>query len=61
MCWELSSYFFGIFTIGERIEHGLKSGKIVQSPFAATNAKKLVFNSNRKKEGEVQTAFAVSY
>jgi len=47
---SVSSNFSDIVTIGERIEHGLKSGKIVQRSSAATNAKKSGFNPNKKKE-----------
>jgi len=59
---SVSSNFSGIVTIGKRIEHGLKSGKITQNPSAVTNAKKPGFNNNnRKKEGEVQAASAMPY
>jgi len=60
---SISSNFSDIVTIGERIEHGLKNGKIAQSPSTATNAKKLGFNNNnnQKKEGEVQAASAMPY
>jgi len=60
---SVSSNFSDIITIGERIEHGLKNGKIAQSSSAATSAKKLGFNNNnnQKKEGEVQTASAMPY
>jgi len=59
---SVSSNFSDIVTIGEKIEHGLKSGKIAQNPSAVTNAKKPRFNNNnRKKEGEVQAALAMPY
>jgi len=58
---SISSNFSNIVTIGERIEHGLKSGKIAQGSSAATNAKKSRFNPNKKKEGEVQAASATPY
>jgi len=41
---SVSSNFFDIVTIGERIKHGLKSGKIAQGSSAATRAKKPGFN-----------------
>jgi len=53
--------FSDIITIGERIEHGLKSGKIAQGSPAVTNARKPGFNPNKKKEGEVQTASTVPH
>jgi len=59
-----SSNFSNIVTIiRERIKHGLKSGKIAQGSFAATNARKPGFNNNnnKKKEGEVQAASAMPY
>ena len=58
---SISSNFFDIVTIGERIEHGLKSGKIAQGSSAATSAKKLGFNPSKKKEGEVQAASTAPY
>jgi len=58
---SVSSNFSDIVTIGERIEHGLKSGKIAQGSSTATNAKKFGFNLNKKKEGEVQPASATPY
>jgi len=53
--------FSNIVTIGERIEHGLKSGKIAQGSSAITNARKPGFNPNKKKEGEIQTASTVPH
>jgi len=60
---SVSSNFSDIVTIGERIEHELKKGKIAQSPSAVTNAKKLGFknNNNQKKEEDVQSTFAMPY
>jgi len=59
---SVSSNFSDIVTIGKRIEHGLKSGKIAQNPSVVTNAKKPGFNNNnRKKEGEVQAGSAMPY
>ena len=60
---SVSSNFFDIVTIGERFEHGLKNGKLAQSPSAATNAKKLGFNNNnnQKKEVKVQAVSVMPY
>jgi len=58
---SVSSNFSDIVTIGERIEHGLKSGKITQGSSAATSAKKPEFNPGKKKEGEVQAASTAPY
>ena len=62
MLGNVSSIFYDLVTIGERVEHGLKRGKIAQNPFAVTTARKPGFNnSNKKKEGEVQAASAMPY
>jgi len=53
---SVSSNFSDIITIGERIEHGLKSGKIAQGSSVTTSAKKPGFNPSKKKEDEVQAA-----
>jgi len=60
---SVSSNFSDIVTIGERIEHRLKNGKIAQGSSAATNDRKLEFNNNnnKKKEGEVQAASVMPY
>jgi len=58
---SVSSNFSDIVTIGERIEHGIKSGKIAQSPSTATNATKSEFNNNKEKEEKVQVATAMPY
>jgi len=60
---SVSFNFSDIVTIGERIEHTLKSEKIAQGSFAATNARKPGFNNNnnKKKEGEVQAASTMPY
>jgi len=58
---SVSLNFSDIVTIGERIEHGLKSGKIAQGSSAATDAKKPGFNPDKKKEGEVQVASTAPY
>jgi len=61
MLRSVSSNFSNIVAIGERDEYRLKSGKITQRSFVTTNAKKPKFNSNKKKEGEFQTASAMPY
>ena len=59
---NVSSYFSDIVIIGERVEYGLKSGRIAQKSSAVNNARKLGFNNNnRKKEGEVQAASTVPH
>jgi len=58
---SVSSNFSDIVTIGERIEHGLKSGKITQGSSVATSAKKHGFNPSKKKKGEVQAASTAPY
>jgi len=59
---SVSSNFFDLVTIGERVERGLKRGKIAQNPSAVTTAKKPKFNnSNKKQEGEVQAKSAIPY
>jgi len=57
----VSSNFSDIVTIGERIEHGLKNGKIAQGSSAATGTKKPGFNPGKKKEGEVQAVSTAPY
>jgi len=58
---SVSSNFSDIVTIGERIEHELKSEKLAQGASAATGVKKSGFNPSKKKEGEVQAASTVPY
>jgi len=58
---NVSSNLYDIVIIGERVEYGLKSGRITQNPSAVNNARKPRFNNNRKKEGEVQAASAVPH
>jgi len=58
---SISSNFSDIVTIGERIKHGLKTGKIAQGSSAGTGAKKPGFNLGKKKEGEVQAASTAPY
>jgi len=53
---NVSSNFADIIIIGERIEIGLKSGKIAYGPFAAATSKKPGFHPRKKKEVEVHTA-----
>jgi len=50
---NVSSNFTDIIIIGERIEIGLKSGKIAYGPFAAATSKKPGFHQGKKKEVEV--------
>jgi len=54
MVGSVSSNFADIVIIGERIELGLKTGKIAQG--TTTSGKKTGFNSGKKKEGEGQVA-----
>jgi len=58
---SVSSNFSDIVTIGERIEHGLKSGKIAQGSSAPISAKKFRFSPGKKKEGEVQATSTAPY
>jgi len=53
---NVSSNFADIIIIGERIEIGLKIGKIAYGPFAAATPKKPNFNLRKKKATEVQAA-----
>ena len=54
MVGSVSSKFADIIIIGERIELGLKTGKIAQSTM--TIGKKKGFNLGKKKEGKGQVA-----
>jgi len=54
MVGSVSSNFADIVIIGERIELGMKTGKIAQGP--ATTGKKTGFNLGKKKEGKGQIA-----
>jgi len=59
---SVSSNFSDLVTIGERVERGLKRGKVAQNPSTVTTARKPRFNnSNKKKEGEVQAASTMPY
>jgi len=59
---SVSSNFSDLVTIGERVERGLKRGKIAQNTLAVTTGRKPGFNnSNKKKEGAVQAASAMPY
>jgi len=58
---NVSSNFIDIVIIGERIEFALKIGKIGQGPSAATNVKKIGFNSDKMKEGEGQIASTIMH
>ena len=53
MVGNVSSVFADIIIIGERIEIGLKNGKIAYSPLAAITLRKPGFNLGKKKEVEV--------
>ncbi|XP_047168652.1 uncharacterized protein LOC124837360, partial [Vigna umbellata] len=56
MIGNVSSNFADIIIIGERIEIGLKNGKISSQ---ATTSKKSVFNPEKKKEGGVHATSSV--
>ena len=51
--WNISSNLADIIIIGERIETGIKNGKITYGLPAAANTKKPGFNQSKKKEVEV--------
>ncbi|XP_052727606.1 uncharacterized protein LOC128193339 [Vigna angularis] len=53
MVGNVSSNFANIVIIGERIEIGLKNGKIAGGSSAVENSKKPSFNPGKKKEGDV--------
>lgn len=61
MMGSVSSNFVDIVIIGERIEFRLKNGKIAQGLLVVANIMKPMFNSGRKREGEVQAASAIPY
>ncbi|XP_027915141.1 uncharacterized protein LOC114174501 [Vigna unguiculata] len=54
MVGNVSSIFADIIIIGERIEIGLKNGKITYSPLAATTPKKPDFSLGKKMEIDLQ-------
>ncbi|XP_052725976.1 uncharacterized protein LOC128194421 [Vigna angularis] len=56
MIGNVSSNFADIIIIGERIEIGLKSGKIISQ---ATTPKKYIFNPGKEKEGGVHATSAI--
>jgi len=58
---SVSSNFSDIVTIGERIKHGLKTGKIAQGSPVTTSVKKHGFNPGKKNEGEVQATSTAPY
>jgi len=58
---SVSSNFSDTVTIGERIEHGLKTGKIAQGSPATAGARKPGFNHDKKKEGDVQATSTAPY
>ena len=59
MVGNVSSNFADIIIIGERIEIGLKNGKIAYSPFATTTPKKPDFSLGKKMEVEVHAASTI--
>ncbi|XP_052726214.1 uncharacterized protein LOC108332575 [Vigna angularis] len=59
MVGNVSANFADIIIIGERIEIGVKSGKIAYSSPATANYKKPNFNAGKKKEGDVHAASAM--
>ena len=59
MVRNVSSIFADIIIIGERIEIGLKNGKIAYNPLAATTPKKPAFNPGKKNEVEVHAASTI--
>ncbi|XP_014524059.1 uncharacterized protein LOC106780296 [Vigna radiata var. radiata] len=56
MIGNVSVNFADVIIIGERIEVGLKSGKIAYGPSTAANYEKPSFNPGKKKEGDVHVA-----
>jgi len=56
MLGSVSSNFVDIVIIGERIELGLKPGKIAQGLSATSTGKKFGFNSGKKKESDGHVA-----
>ena len=56
MLGSVSSNFTDIVIIGERIELGLKPGKIAQGLSATSTGKKFGFNSGKKKESDGHVA-----
>ncbi|XP_014500282.1 uncharacterized protein LOC106761261 [Vigna radiata var. radiata] len=56
MVGNVSVNFVDIIIIGERIEVGLKNGKIAHGLSAAANYEKSNFNPGKKKEGDVYAA-----
>ncbi|XP_052735544.1 uncharacterized protein LOC128197529 [Vigna angularis] len=58
MVGNVSSNFADIIVIGERIEIGLKNGKIAYGSSVVANSKKPNFNSGKRKEGDVHATTA---
>ncbi|CAL5208488.1 unnamed protein product [Lathyrus oleraceus] len=52
MIGNTSSGFSGLVTIGERIEQGLKNGKILDVVGASNGVRKFYGNFQKKKQGE---------
>ena len=59
MMGNVSLNFANIIIIGERIEIGLKNGKIAYSPLASTTPKKPDFSLGKKMEVEVHAASTI--
>ncbi|XP_052734034.1 uncharacterized protein LOC108321519 [Vigna angularis] len=60
MVGNVSANFADVVIIGERIEIGVKSGKIAGGPSTMENSKKKPsFNPGKKKEGDVHAALAM--
>ncbi|KOM25958.1 hypothetical protein LR48_Vigan208s000100 [Vigna angularis] len=59
MVANVSANFADIIIIGERIEIGVKSGKIAYGSPATANYKKPNFNAGKMKEGDVHAASAM--
>ncbi|XP_052735536.1 uncharacterized protein LOC128197521 [Vigna angularis] len=58
MLGNVSSNFADIIVIGERIEIGLKNGKIAYGSSVVANSKKPSFNLGKRKEGDVHATSA---
>jgi len=59
MVGNVSSIFADIIIIGERIEIGLKNGKVAYSPVTTITPKKPGLNPGKKKEVEVHTTSTI--
>lgn len=54
---SVSAGFSDMVIVGERVEEGLKNGKIQGGSSSQTGAKKSINNSHKKKEGKTNTFF----